>query len=174
MEREHALCYSIARYTIAPSTEKQRERKRDFFFLCVSAYGMPYVDRFGWCVDQSRRARAVRADNAGERFVPHLFSSFFSIDGPSPRPCNRSLPRLSSFSSSFSLFPLPFPLSSSSFFTSSYSSSSSPPSTSLLLRRGIGTKPSRSYFVASLCAFVGFTRVYPVSRPLARRSFAGC
>ena len=43
---------------------------------------MPYVDRFGWCVDQSRRARAVRADNAGERFVPHLFSSFFSILDP--------------------------------------------------------------------------------------------
>ena len=167
---------------------------------------MPYVDRFGWCVDQSRRARAVRADNAGERFVPHLFSSFFSILDP-----RRALAvdlSLAAPSLPFPLLPLLLPslllLSFLFFFllvpflirwiASSpcfvffhlltpllllllflFISFSSFFAVLLLLplllyipllRRGIGTEHSRSYFVASLCASVGFTRVFP-SHPLA-------
>ena len=72
---------------------------------------MPYVDRFGWCVDQSRRARAVRADNAGERFVPHLFSSFFSILDP-----RRALAVDLSLAALSLPFPLPSPSSSSYLF----------------------------------------------------------
>lgn len=110
---------------------------RRLLFLCVSAYGMPYVDRFGWCVDQSRRARAPRPDNAGERFVPHLFPSLFSISDPRRALAAHSPPRSlpfplstssSSTFSSYAFHPFLFPSTTSPL--SSVSSSSSPSSSS--------------------------------------------